>query len=158
MEAQRLRLRLLYKLLRLAAWISRGPFTAGSCALVLRGTGEILLVQNRGRGGAWGLPGGFWKRKEAPIDALRRELAEEIGLEGEYAIVPIDQYKQDIAPHLDFLYTVEVGLDFEPQRKDRKEVRRINWFSLQDLPPLLPEASLALKIAERRGALRSQVT
>jgi ADP-ribose pyrophosphatase YjhB (NUDIX family) len=145
--------RLLYRVLRFSAWLLRGPFTAGSCAVVMRSSGEILLVQNRLRGNAWGLPGGFWKRNETPEEGLRRELSEEIGLTGDYIITPIDQYRQDQAPHLDFLYCVYVEDSFVPGGRDRKEIRRTAWFSLSNLPALLPEASLALQKASRKGVV-----
>ena len=153
MDNRSVRVRLLYKVMRVAAWLVRGPFTAGSCALVLRDPAEILLVQNRGRGGEWGLPGGFWKRNETPEAGLRRELEEEIGLAGAYFVSPVDQYRQDWAPHLDFLYSVRAPVDFLPERRDRKEVRKISWFALDALPPLLPEADLALQRARGNGTI-----
>lgn len=42
--------------------------------------GELLLVQSVIGSGAWELPGGGLRLKEAPIDGARRELREELGL------------------------------------------------------------------------------
>jgi ADP-ribose pyrophosphatase YjhB (NUDIX family) len=117
----------------------------------VRNGNEILLVQGRGRGNLWGLPGGFWKRNETPEEGLRRELAEEIGLIGEYAVTPVDQYRQETAPHLDFLYCVQPDAGFTPIRNDRREIRRVSFFALDELPALLPEASLALRVAHEKG-------
>jgi 8-oxo-dGTP diphosphatase len=49
---------------------------------VVRSGGEILLVQNRRRGGAldWSTPGGVIDAGESVIEGLTREVAEETGL------------------------------------------------------------------------------
>lgn len=91
---------------RLAAWALRGPFTAGSCAVIHRGT-EVLLVRPRGRGGNWSLPGGFWKCREQPREALARELREELGWSSDFGAEPLDQYRQVSANHIEFLYGID---------------------------------------------------
>src|SRR4030095_9454995 len=58
----------------------RFAVTAG--AVVTDSRGRVLLLKHRFRpGSGWGLPGGFIERGEQPVDGLRRELREEIGLE-----------------------------------------------------------------------------
>ena len=59
-------------------------FTVTAGAVIFNDKGEVLLLKHRFRAGSgWGLPGGFMETDEQPIDALRRELREEIGLEVE---------------------------------------------------------------------------
>jgi NADH pyrophosphatase NudC (nudix superfamily) len=44
--------------------------------------GEVILVQNQGWPAAWfGLVTGFLERGEDPLDGLKREISEELGLE-----------------------------------------------------------------------------
>ncbi|WP_412028289.1 NUDIX hydrolase [Deinococcus yunweiensis] len=52
---------------------------AGVCALVVNGSGEVLL-QRRTDTGGWGTPGGIAELGEALEDTLVRELHEETGL------------------------------------------------------------------------------
>src|SRR5262249_17761563 len=57
-------------------------FTVTAGALIFNQSGQVLLLKHRFRAGSgWGLPGGFLETGEQPIDALRRELREELGLE-----------------------------------------------------------------------------
>src|ERR1044071_5215584 len=57
-------------------------FTVTAGAVIFNDKGEVLLLKHRFRAGSgWGVPGGFMEKGEQPIDALRRELREEIALE-----------------------------------------------------------------------------
>jgi ADP-ribose pyrophosphatase YjhB (NUDIX family) len=57
----------------------------GAEAVLLDGDGRVLLGRRRfePRSGYWDLPGGFLEEGEEPLDALRREVREETGLEVE---------------------------------------------------------------------------
>jgi 8-oxo-dGTP diphosphatase len=71
----------------LEAWLIRRvtpAFLVGVVGVVINERGEILLLEHVfHRYYAWGLPGGWLERGEAPDQALRRELREEVGLEVE---------------------------------------------------------------------------
>ncbi|MEU2081391.1 NUDIX domain-containing protein [Streptomyces albus] len=57
-------------------------FPAAAYALVTNESRQVLIVQPPGtRGTPWRLPGGLVEPGETPREALRRELAEELGLE-----------------------------------------------------------------------------
>src|SRR5690348_6071379 len=70
---------------RIRRWFIRTTntrFTATTGAIIFNDAGEVLLLKHFFRAGSgWGLPGGFLKAGEQPLEALRRELNEEIGLE-----------------------------------------------------------------------------
>src|SRR5215216_2142979 len=70
---------------RMRRWsmrLTNARFTVTAGGLIFNDAGEVLLLKHRFRAGSgWGLPGGFLEKGEQPLDALRRELREEIGLE-----------------------------------------------------------------------------
>lgn len=59
---------------------SRRIFLPGVRAIILNEAGEVLL-QRRTDTGTWGLPAGAVELDETPLEALRREVAEETALE-----------------------------------------------------------------------------
>ena len=61
-------------------------------AIVMNENGEVLLVRPHGyREGEWTLAGGGVEDGESPVEAMRRELAEElgVGLEAELSELPV---------------------------------------------------------------------
>src|SRR5258708_30249811 len=62
--------------------LSHPRFAVTAGAVVTDSRGRVLLLKHRFRpGSGWGLPGGFIELGEQPVEALRRELREEVGLE-----------------------------------------------------------------------------
>jgi ADP-ribose pyrophosphatase YjhB (NUDIX family) len=129
---------------RFRAWALGGVFTSGALAVVTREDGAILMVKPRYRAG-WGLPGGFLQHDEQPIEALERELREEVGVEDPEA-TPVAVYVQAGRRHIDHLFTVRVDVDAAPRRRARMELAEAQWFTLDALPPMQPEALLALDV------------
>ena len=136
--------RTLIAAVRFRAWLLGSVYTAGALAIVSSSERRILLVRPRYRAG-WGLPGGYMRPREQPAAALRRELAEEVGLDS-----PVDQqllavYVQEQRRHIDHLYLVEVTGESDANRTARYELADARWFDTDALPPLQPEALAALQ-------------
>ncbi len=110
-------------------------FTVTAGAVIFNDQKQVLLLKHRFRAGSgWGLPGGFLEKGEQPIDALRRELREEIGLELEdvkvYAARSFSNPKQ-----VEVLFRGRANGAVKPIAM---EVEHAGWFSLDSIPEGLP--------------------
>lgn len=110
-------------------------FTVTSGAVIFNDRKEVLLLKHRFRAGSgWGLPGGFLELGEQPIDALRRELREEIGLELEdveiFAARSFSKHKQ-----VEVLFRARANASVKPASR---EIELAEWFSIDSLPEGLP--------------------
>lgn len=127
---------------RFRAWPLGGVCTAGSAAVLVREDGSILLVKPWYRRG-WGLPGGFMKQGEQAVDALRREIFEETGLEIEAGSAH-EVYLQRGRRHIDHLFLLKLEGDHSPAPQTRWGISAAAWHSPDAPPALQREAHDAL--------------
>ena len=128
----------------------RFAVTAG--AVVTDSRGRVLLLKHRFRpGSGWGLPGGFIERGEQPVDGLRRELREEIGLEVEQLkLFAVRAFKKPKQVEIVFL-ALAIGNPDELSF----EIQEAAWFSPSEFPAELPTGQVELiKRALNDGARR----
>src|SRR5215475_9295476 len=110
-------------------------FTVTAGAVIFNDQKQVLLLKHRFRAGSgWGLPGGFLEAGEQPLDALRRELREELELE----VVDVE-----IFTARSFRKPKQVEVLFRARADGSvtsrtMEVERAEWFSLDALPDGLP--------------------
>lgn len=111
-------------------------FTVTAGAIIFNDSREVLLLKHRFRtGSGWGLPGGFLEAGEQPLDALRRELREEIGLEvSEVEVFAARSFRKP--RQVEVLFLCRANGAVQPQSM---EVERAEWFSLNSLPEGLPK-------------------
>ena len=133
-----------------------------ACALCVDDEGRILLTRRAWEpyAGMWDLPGGFLQEDEHPLDALRRELLEETGLQVE----PTEWFGAFMVPYgdqpnarwvLNLVWEARVA-GGEPLAAD--DVAELRWFARDELPPL-GEMAMAepLEAWVSRTALRKSV-
>jgi ADP-ribose pyrophosphatase YjhB (NUDIX family) len=107
-------------------------------ALCVDARGRVLLTRRAvpPAVGSWDLPGGFVEETEHPLDALRRELREETGLEIEpvrFHGIWMDVYGGDSTAQstLNLFWTARV-LHGEAVPAD--DVAELRWFAAEELP------------------------
>ena len=114
-----------------------------ACALVTDGEGRLRLGRRAEEpfAGAWDTPGGFVEEGEHPLDALRRELLEETGLDvepGRFVGVWMDTYGDgaDAASTLNLYWEARIVGGSLAAADD---VAELAWFH----PDALPRGELA---------------
>ena len=110
-------------------------FTVTAGAVIFNDKREVLLLKHRFRAGSgWGLPGGFMEQGEQPIEALRRELREEIGLElDDVEVFAARSFKKP--KQVEVLFRARANAQVKSLTI---EVERAEWFALDALPQGLP--------------------
>lgn len=74
-------------------------FRAGVGAIIRRPDGDVLAFERSDVSGSWQLPQGGLEPEEEPIDAVRREISEETGIQSEDLSL-IDQFPEPLAYEL----------------------------------------------------------
>ncbi len=98
----------------------------------------LFLLRNQKRhAGSWGLVGGGVEPGETAIEALHRELIEEINLVEYNQIVPLEKFTSDQGNFEYHTYLITVEKEFVPELND--EHRGYAWTTIADHPkPLHP--------------------
>lgn len=98
----------------------------------------LFLLRNQKRhAGSWGLVGGGVEPGESPVEALRREIVEEIGFIDVEKIIPLEKFTADNTNFEYHTYLLVVADEFVPQLND--EHRGYAWTAINDHPkPLHP--------------------
>ena len=110
--------------------------TPAVCALVVDHRGRVLLGRRAESpaAGRWDILGGFMDEYEKPLDALRRELREELGVEVEpleFVAAVSDVYGEDGRATLNLCWTARI-VDGEIRPSD--ELAEVRWFAPDELP------------------------
>jgi ADP-ribose pyrophosphatase YjhB (NUDIX family) len=107
-------------------------FTVSAGGVIVDERGRVLLLKHVFRvGSGWGIPGGFIEEGEQPVEALRRELLEEVGLELERAeIAFVRTLKRP--KHVEIIFRCRPrGPEAAPRSV---EINRASWFAIDALP------------------------
>lgn len=110
---------------------------------------NVLLVQGYLAKSGWGFPKGKVNEEEAPHDCAVREVLEETGFDIKNRICKDKFIEQKITDQLVRLYIIPgVPKDTKFNPKTRKEIRNIEWFSIEKLPchrnDMTPKSKLGL--------------
>lgn len=113
-------------------WRLIRPFSIGVRALIVDHKGRILLVRHS-YGAVWYLPGGGVDKGEPLLTALRRELAEELGLRFQDVPGLLGTYSNFYEGKNDFI-SIFIIRDFEMSPPQNVEIDRWQFFKADQLP------------------------
>ncbi len=131
MPIRRLGYRFAYAGLRLY-WLLRRPEVRGVKCVITDG-GRVLLVRHTYGPRGWDLPGGSMKRGEAPVNAARREMHEELGVSID-DWHPLGLVSLNGDHRRDRLHCFQAEVKEPKIEIDRGELADAHWF----LPAALP--------------------
>jgi ADP-ribose pyrophosphatase YjhB (NUDIX family) len=103
-------------------------------AVVSNQRGEVLLVRPSYSPSRWQLPGGYLEANESALDALNRELREELGLEPTDADF-VGAYHKVADSNFNLVFGVSLGK--QKPRADGNEILECGFFR----PDALPQGS-----------------
>lgn len=98
----------------------------------------LFLLRNQKRhAGSWGLVGGGVDANESPMEALQREIVEEIGELNFNKIIPLEKFTSENNNFEYHTYIITVDKEFVPNLNN--EHRGYAWTTIEDHPkPLHP--------------------
>jgi 8-oxo-dGTP diphosphatase len=102
-------------------------------ALIERNDGKILVVWDK-RYGRWGWPGGKVEEDETPLEAMRREVREEVGcLVQEAALVHEGPHGESVeSTRGSYVYVFRVKLWETTTPQEQEEGCAVTWFTREE--------------------------
>jgi ADP-ribose pyrophosphatase YjhB (NUDIX family) len=113
-------------------WFLRRPGTSGVKCVLTDGD-RILLVRHSYGPRGWDLPGGSMRQGEAPEDAARREMNEELGI-AIHDFMSLGQILVHSDHRDDHVHCFRAELHSPRLTLDRGELVAADWFARGDLP------------------------
>jgi len=118
--------------------IRKAPI-AGVSIIVTNLAGDVLLLKHSYGPAVWGLPGGGLGRGEDPVEAARREVREELGVElARIELVATLEEVLSGSPHTAHVFA---GVCDRQPRPDGREVVEARFFPSHSLPEPLGETT-----------------
>jgi len=109
--------------------VTQKKFTASVGAIITNADEKVLLLEHILRpASGWGIPGGFLDAGEQPIDAVRRELREETGIELENLKM---FHVRTLNRHIEFLFRAESN---DLAQVKSREIIGLDWFAVDKMP------------------------
>lgn len=113
-------------------WRIFKPFSVGARAIVLNDENKVLLIKHTYTD-LWYLPGGGVNKKEHLLDALQREMYEELKLSIKDEPTLLGTYSNFFESKSDFV-SIFVIKDFEMRPQKNLEIENWQFFDTDELP------------------------
>lgn len=133
--------------------ISHIPFIQTGAAIIIRNENGEILLQERTDRNKWGLPGGCQELGEDLRKTAVREAYEETGIQLDYNDIKLidtlsGESRKNSYPNGDIvynntsLYLADVSNDVKSNLKGNSETKRLQFFSLDEVPENLMDEDL----------------
>lgn len=129
-------------------WKVYKPSTRG-VKIIIEHNGQFLLIRNSYGYRRWTFPGGGINKKEELLDAARREVQEEVGLQLK-TLQPLGVITSTSEGKRDTIHIIYATTTIKDITIDAIEIAHAEWFSLDTLPPLGPIAQKIWNTYKRR--------
>jgi 8-oxo-dGTP pyrophosphatase MutT (NUDIX family) len=118
---------------------TQARFTISAAAVVLNDSSEVLLLNHvlRPHSG-WGFPGGFLDAGEQPVDAIKREVFEETGIELNSLIL---HRVRTTKRHTEIIFLARSS---DEAKVSSREIYELCWFAADKLPQGISRAMESL--------------
>ncbi len=128
-----------WRLRRRFVRLSQNKFTASVAAVVFNDKDEVLLLDHvlRPQSG-WAIPGGFMEFGEQPVEAVKREVNEETGLN----LKNVKMFRVRTADrHIEIMFRAEAVGTAEVKSL---EINAVGWFAVNQLPEKMRDSEKEL--------------
>jgi ADP-ribose pyrophosphatase YjhB (NUDIX family) len=131
-------------------WLITPKFLVGVVGVVINQSKQILLLKHTYRHKyPWGLPGGWLKRGEQPMQALQREIMEETGMTIE-VVRPLIVEGDEDWPRVDLIFLCRVIND---EFSSSDEVFSAKFFTLLEIPEIMPSQKRLIQKIYQMGII-----
>ena len=131
-------------------WLITPKFLVGVVGVVINQSKQILLLKHTYRHKyPWGLPGGWLKRGEQPMQALQREIMEETGMTIE-VVRPLMVEGDEDWPRVDLIFLCRVIND---EFSSSDEVFSAKFFTLLEIPEIMPSQKRLIQKIYQMGII-----
>jgi len=118
-------------------WFVVRPKTFGVKCIIQDNQGKILMLRKNFAYKGWVFPGGAIRQGEKPVDAIRREIKEDLGITLEN-VHELGSFFQRVHYRKETMYcfsaiTSSLVTDF-----NKEKIEEVGWFERTQLPPLSP--------------------
>jgi mutator protein MutT len=121
-------------------------------AAVICRDGRYLLArrpEEKRHGGLWEFPGGKVREGESTLDAVRRELTEEMGLDAVSLGATLFSTADPGAPFV--IEFVEAAVRGEPEAREHSQIAWVTPNQMVEMPLAPADALFASRLVERQG-------
>ena len=113
-------------------WFLVRPVVYGVGAIIKEGDRVLMVRQTYGDRSVWHFPGGGKKKNENPLEAISREVQEELGIK--VKLSKLGEF-EDIAEYRRVRSTCFYGhFDHDDIVIDKKEIEEARWWSINMMP------------------------